>query len=91
MLVPDAGSGNLSGNEDDLRHWEEAAQMRREHRGWIIIWLASDSQFRAYRRLPGTRRDTTLSAATASDLATQIIRAEQPARTSPRAERTDHG
>lgn len=75
--MPDALSGDLSGHEEDPRRWEEAAQMRRKHRGWVIIWLAPESQFRAYRRLPGAKRDTTLSASRASDLAAQIIRAEQ--------------
>lgn len=88
--MPDARSGNLFGNEEDLERWEEAAQMRREHRGWIIIWLAPSREFRAYRRLPGTRQDTALHAVTASDLAAQILSAEHSARTSSRARSPDH-
>ena len=79
----DAASNGQRNNQVDERQWEEAAQLRGEHQGWIIIWLASYGQFRAYRRLPGTRRDTVLSAATGSDLAAQISQAEQAARTPP--------
>lgn len=69
-------------NEDDkdARRWQEAAELRQEHRAWIVIWLASHGEFRAYRRLPGARRDTALRAATASGMNTQIMQAEKPAR-----------
>jgi hypothetical protein len=63
---------------DDAR-WQEAAQLRRERRGWIIIWLAPENCFRAYRRLPGARRDTALSAATSAEMADLISQAEQAA------------
>jgi hypothetical protein len=88
--MPDATSNGQPNDEVDQRHWEEAAQLRGEHREWIIIWLSAHSQFRAYRRLPGTRRDTVVSAATTSDLAAQISQAEQAARTSPHARRDGH-
>jgi hypothetical protein len=72
---------------DDAACWREAARLRSEHRGWIVIWLAREGCYRAYRRLPGARRDTALSAATAQDMAGQIRRAEQaatrPARHAP--------
>jgi hypothetical protein len=75
-------------SDQDAAHWREAAQMRAEHRSWIVIWLAADQCFRAYRRLPGTRRDTALSATTARDLTAQITAAEQAApTTAPRRER----
>jgi hypothetical protein len=64
----------------DAARWREAAQLRARHRGWVVVWLARMSEFRAYRRLPGARRDTALSAATAGDLAAQITAAEQAAR-----------
>jgi hypothetical protein len=63
---------------DDAVCWEQSARLRAEHRGWIVIWLSREARFRAYRRLPGARCDTVLSAATASDLAAQIRQAEQP-------------
>ena len=73
--------------QDDVS-WREAARPRREHRGWLIIWLGAEQCFRAYRRLPGARRDTALSAATAGEMADLIGQAEQattahPARSGP--------
>jgi len=64
---------------EDARCWREAARLRREHRAWVIIWLAPAREFRAYGRLPGGRRDTSLAAATAADLAVQIRHAEESA------------
>jgi hypothetical protein len=63
--------------EDDRRRWDEAKRLRREHPGWVIIWLAPASEFRAYVRLPGARRDTALSADAAEALADLIAQAEQ--------------
>jgi hypothetical protein len=65
--------------QDDDTCWREAARLRREHRGWIVIWLASENCYRAYRRLPGARRDTALSAATSAEVAAQIGQAGQAA------------
>jgi hypothetical protein len=64
----------------DGERWQEAAQLRHDHAGWAVIWLAEAGEFRAYGRLPGARRDAALSAATAGDLAAQIEQAEQSAR-----------
>ena len=73
--------------QDDDTCWREAARLRREHRGWIVIWLAPENCYRAYRRLPRARRDTALSAATPAEMATLIGQAEQaaarPARRDP--------
>jgi len=71
----------------DGERWREAAQLRHDHAGWAVIWLAPAGEFRAYRRLPGARRDTALAAATATDLAAQIGQAEQSTR--PAAARRD--
>jgi hypothetical protein len=71
-----AGGG---GRDKDDACWREAARLRREHRGWIIVWLAAEGCFRAYRRLPGARRDTAISAATAAEMDTLIGQAEQAA------------
>jgi predicted ATPase len=65
----------------DSERWREAAQLRHDHAGWAVIWLAEAGEFRAYGRLPSARRDTALSAATAGDLAAQIEQAEQSAHT----------
>ena len=69
--------------DDDADRCREAARLRRDHAGWVIIWLTPAREFRAYRRLPGRRRDTALTAATAGDLAELISRAEQAARRKP--------
>ncbi|MGH3285731.1 MAG: hypothetical protein ACRDPD_13770, partial [Streptosporangiaceae bacterium] len=74
--------------DEDAACWREAARLRREHRGWIVIWLAAENCYRAYRRLPGARRDTALSAATPAEMADLIGQAERagtkrPARSGP--------
>jgi hypothetical protein len=69
--------------QDEDACWREAARLRGEHRSWIIIWLAREHSFRAYQRLPGSRRDTALSAATSAEMADLISQAEQPARRPP--------
>jgi hypothetical protein len=67
----------------DAARWQDAAQLRAEHSGWVIVWLARTGQFRAYKRLGGARRDTCLTAATADALATRITAAEQAAAARP--------
>jgi len=74
--------------QDEDACWREAARLRAEHRSWIVIWLAPEHCFRAYRRLPGARRDTAISAGTPGEMADLIGQAEQAARTpTPRKER----
>jgi len=67
----------------EAEQWREAAGLRDEHPRWVIVWLAEPGEFRAYARLPGARRDTTLAAPEADDLAAQIERAEQAAAARP--------
>ncbi len=67
------------GREEEDACWREAARLRREHRGWIIVWLAAENCYRAYRRLPGARRDTAISAPTPAEMAALIGQAEQAA------------
>jgi hypothetical protein len=80
------GAVSQAGRDEDAC-WLEAARLRSQFRGWIVIWLASEHCYRAYRRLPGARRDTALSAATARGMADLIGSAEQatvrPARRGP--------
>jgi len=78
-----APGGPPAAEDDDAGRWREAARLRRERPGWIIVWLAPAGEFHAYKRLPGARRDTALAAATAAGLAAQISQAEQAARTPP--------
>ena len=73
------GAGSPAKQEEDAC-WREAARLRAEHRCWIVIWLAAEGCYRAYRRLPGARRDTALSAATSGEMADLIGQAEQAAR-----------
>jgi hypothetical protein len=74
--------------QDEDACWREAARLRAEHRSWIVIWLAPEHCYRAYRRLPGARRDTAISAATPGEMASLIGQAEQAARTpTPRTDR----
>jgi len=80
VAVPGPAPGRQGAVVVDGERWREAALLRRDHAGWAIVWLAEAGEFRAYRRLPGARRDTALAAATASDLAAQIGQAEQPSR-----------
>jgi hypothetical protein len=64
-------------NEDAC--WREAARLRAEYQGWLVIWLAAEGCYRAYRHKPGARRDTALSAVTPAELAALICQAEQAA------------
>ena len=78
-MRPAPGGENQPAAETDADAgcWREAARLRREHRGWIVIWLARDNCYRAYRRTPRSGRDTALSAPTASDMAKRISRADK--------------
>ena len=75
---------------DDADRCDQAARLRREFRGWIVIWLARDRQYKAYRRMPGPRRDTALAAAMPEALAAQITQAEQAAPRPPSPPGTSH-
>jgi len=89
MTVPaGANDSRHPRSDDDAACWQEARRLREDHRGWVIIWLAPAGEYRAYRRLPGARRDTTLAAATPGALAAAISQAEQP---DPQASRQHPG
>jgi hypothetical protein len=84
-MRPASGSGQTASEVSaDAGCWREAARLRREHRGWIVIWLARDNCYRAYRRTPGASRDTALSAPTARNMAKQISQADKAATRRPR-------
>jgi hypothetical protein len=70
-------SQTLGETDADAGCWREATRLRREHRGWIVIWLSLEGCYKAYKRMPGARRDTALSAATADGMTAQIRRAEK--------------
>jgi hypothetical protein len=75
--APVGGSPATSQTSADAECWREAARLRREHRAWIIIWLARDNCYRAYQRTPGACRDTALSTPTAHEMDEQISHVEQ--------------
>jgi hypothetical protein len=62
---------------NDAAHDREAARLRAEHAGWVVIWLPRGNCFNAYKRMPGARHDTALSAPTAPDMAGKIREAEK--------------
>ncbi len=77
---PVTGSGPA--RDDDADRWREAARLRRDYLGWVVIWLARIGQFRAYP-LVQARHGAALTATTPGDLAAQISQAEQAARKAP--------
>lgn len=79
MTANSPALGGPPAGTDEAERWRETARLRREHRGWIVVWLARESRFNAYRQLPGSRRDTALTDLTASGLASKITQAEQAA------------
>jgi hypothetical protein len=81
MTIPHTAPAGPHADTDAADRWREAARLRAEHRGWIVIWLAPEKCYRAYRRLPGARRDTALSAATPAEMADLIGQAQRAART----------
>ena len=81
-MSPPFGNANqipLGETRNDAACWREAARLRLEHRAWVIIWLAREGCYRAYRRMPGARRDTALSATSADGMSAQIHCAERAA------------
>ena len=82
LLVPAPGGQPAAG--DDAGRWQEAARLCRDHPGWIVLWLEPKGQYRAYRRLPGARHDTILSAGEPGSLASQMEQAGQAARLAAR-------
>jgi hypothetical protein len=78
MTVPDNAPASQGRDRQDAC-WREAARLRSQFRGWIVVWLAPENCYRAYRRLPGAHRDTAISAATPGEIAALIGQAEQAA------------
>ena len=58
------------------QRWLEVERLRNEHPDYVIIWLQSIGQFRAYR-LSEARRADGLIATTAAGLAEKMSRAPQ--------------
>ncbi len=80
-----AGSGG-AGDEDESRR-RAAAEIRRQHPGFVVIWAASLGRFRAWPLIRAPR-GTVLTAQTPGELTAQMEWLEQAAR-SPRADSPD--
>jgi hypothetical protein len=74
--MTDASPADLSAvSANEAACWQAAAQIRRQHPGWVVSWVVHTREYRGYP-LAG-RRGAVLSAPTADELATQIERADQ--------------
>jgi hypothetical protein len=73
-ITPDGQSA-----ADEAGHLRAAARIRREHPGWVVIWVARTGRYHAYPlfRAP---RGTALAAATPDELAAQMDQIQQAAR-----------
>ena len=69
-----AGSGQEK-EENDAR-WREAAALRARFRGWVVVWLAPECCFRAYRRSSNARRVGGLAAPSSAGMAELIEQAD---------------
>ena len=61
--------------ENDAR-WREAAALRARFRGWVVVWLAPETCFRAYRRSSNSRRIGGLTAPNSAGMAELIKQAD---------------
>jgi len=77
--MTDAIPDGQSAAADEAGRRREAARIRREHPGWVVIWVARAGRYCAYPlfRAP---RGTALAAATPDELAAQMDRIQQAAR-----------
>lgn len=85
-MRPEPGGHDRDGQSaaaDDAGRRREAARIRREHPGWVVIWAARSGRYCAYPlfRAP---RGTVLTEAAPDELAAQMDRIQQAAR-GPRA------
>ena len=62
--------------EQNDERWREAASLRAQFRGWVVIWLAAENCFRAYPRSSTARRATGLTAPSSADMAELIKHAD---------------
>jgi hypothetical protein len=61
--------------ENDAR-WREAAALRARFRGWVVVWMAPETSFRAYQRNSNSRRIGGLTAPNSAGLAELIKQAD---------------
>jgi hypothetical protein len=78
-----ASSAGAEGpHEGDNARWEAAAQIRRDHLRWVVIWVALKAEYQA-RPLFRARPGAVAVAATPEALTAQMDTIEQAARTRP--------
>jgi hypothetical protein len=66
---------------DDAACWEAAAQIRRDHPGWVVIWSVRKGEYQARPfRVP---RDTVAAGATPEELTARMDEIKQAARRRP--------
>lgn len=72
-------TGPRSPGDDESARWQAVADIRRDHPGWVTIWLGRIGRYRAWPlfRAP---RGTSLTAQTPEDLTAQMNRVEQESR-----------
>jgi hypothetical protein len=65
--------------EAEAACWETAALIRRDHPGWVVVWIARKAEYQAWPlfRAP---RGTVATAATAQELITRMDRVQQASR-----------
>jgi hypothetical protein len=73
--VPPAGEGDPQGA---ARH-REAARIRQEREGWVVIWVPHESCYKAYPKFRAPR-GTVASASQPGELMTQMDQVELAAR-----------
>jgi hypothetical protein len=77
-----AGSGDPVDDSESRRR--AAAEIRRQHPGFVVIWAAGLGKFRAWPLIRAPR-GTVLTAETPGDMAAQMERIEQAAARGPRS------
>lgn len=75
---PAAAPGPEFPADDESRHWQAAAEIRRQHPRWVTIWVARAGHYRAWPlfRAP---RGTSLTAQAPEELTAQMDQIEQAA------------
>ena len=82
-LAADSGG---AGDDDESRR-RAAAEMRCQHPGFVVIWVASLGRFRAWPLIRAPR-GTVLTAQTPGELTAEMEQLEQAARSEPASRRS---
>jgi hypothetical protein len=74
-VLPAPASLASEPGDDDADRWREAIRLRKEHPGWIVLWLDRLQQYRAYPLVQNRHRKI-MTAPDPADLATLIQQAD---------------